>query len=102
VRYRFSKEAQADVREAQAFIGSDNKKKRDGFADAVDHAIQSLLEFPYRGSPYELQTRRIMLEGFEYAMIYIPTKDVIQIVAVWHHSRDPEGWHERISGRAHR
>jgi hypothetical protein len=37
-----------------------------------------------------------MLGGFEYAMIYIPAGHVIQIVAVWHHSRDPEGWHDRV------
>lgn len=98
MRYRFSKEARADVREAKAFIGKDNKKKRDAFADAVEHAIHSLLEYPYRGSPYELQTRRIMLEGFDYAMIYIPVDKRIQIVAVTHHSRKPGHWHGRITG----
>ena len=98
MKYRFSKEARADVREAKEFIGKDNKKKLDDFADAVEHAIHSLLEFPYRGSPYELQTRRIMLEGFDYAMIYIPAGTVIQIVAVTHTSRNPEHWHGRITG----
>lgn len=98
MRYRFSKEARADIREAKTFLGKDNKKKRDDFADAVEHAIRSVLEYPYRGSPYELNTRRIMLEGFPYAMIYIPADGAIQIVAVTHHSRDPQHWHERISG----
>jgi toxin ParE1/3/4 len=98
VKHRFSREARADVREAKEFIGKDNKKKRDDFADAVEHAIRSLLDFPYRGSPYELQTRRIMVEGFDYAVIYILVGTVIQIVAVTHTSRDPEHWHERITG----
>ncbi|HEX6042309.1 type II toxin-antitoxin system RelE/ParE family toxin [Longimicrobium sp.] len=99
MRYRFTKEARADVREAKAFIGKDDdKRKRDKFAAAVEHAIHSLLEYPYRGSPYELQTRRIMLLGFDYAMIYIPTNTEIQIVAVTHTSRDPRHWHHCITG----
>jgi plasmid stabilization system protein ParE len=98
VKYRFSKEARADVREAKTFIGKDNKTKGDDFAAAVEHAIRSLLEYPYRGSPYELQTRRLMLKGFEYGIVYRLTDDVIRIVAVTHTSRNPQHWHERIAG----
>jgi toxin ParE1/3/4 len=96
VKYRFTKEARADVREAKAFISKDNKKKGDEFTAAVEHAIRSLLEYPFRGSPYELQTRRIMLKGFDYALIYIPSDSVIRIVAVTHTSRDPQHWRGRI------
>jgi plasmid stabilization system protein ParE len=98
VKYRFSVEARADVREAKAFLLKESKKKRDDFASALEHAIHAVLDHPYRGSPYELGTRRILLEGCYYAMIYIPAGDVIQIVAVSHHRRDPEHWHGRISG----
>jgi toxin ParE1/3/4 len=97
VKYRFSAEARADVREAKAFLLKEGKRRRDDFASALEHAIQAVLEYPYRGSPYELGTRRILLEGFHYSMIYIPARDMIQIVAVSHHSRDPGHWHGRIS-----
>jgi toxin ParE1/3/4 len=99
VKYRFSTEARADVREAKAFLGKDSKKKRNDFADAVEHAVQSLLEYPERGSPYELNTRRIMLEGFPYAMIYYLGDGGIHIIAVWHHSRDPKEWRGRVVPR---
>lgn len=97
MKYQFSKEARADVREAKAFIGKDDKTKGDDFAAAVEHAIRLLLEYPYRGSPYELQTRRIMLKGYEYGIVYLLTKNVIRIVAVTHTSRDPRHWHGRVA-----
>lgn len=99
MRYRFTKEARADVREAKDFIGKEHGTEKQGeFTAAVEHAVRSLLEYPYRGSPYELQTRRIMLSGFDYAMIYVPTNTEIQIIAVTHTRRNPQHWHGRITG----
>lgn len=96
MRYWFSTEARADVREARAFL-RESRQKQDEFASAVGHAIQALIEHPLCGSPYELNTRRILLEGFPYAMVYYVGIDGIHIVAVTHHRRDPAHWHDRLA-----
>jgi toxin ParE1/3/4 len=96
VRVRYSALARADVRDAKAFYRKDNEKTPGRLAAELRHALRRIREHPQSGSPYEFGTRRFKLDRFPYSIVYYLTIEGIYVVAVQHHSRDPEFWHNRI------
>lgn len=48
------------------------------------------------GKPGVAATRRILVEGFPFAVIYIPIDTEIVVHAVAHLSREPTYWIERL------
>jgi toxin ParE1/3/4 len=66
------------------------------FADAVEAAIARAVAFPFSGAPGSKDTRRILVRGFPFAVIYRPEADGILVIALAHHSRQPEHWLHRV------
>ncbi len=69
------------------------------FAEAVEDAIARALAFPQSGSPSRSNTRRMLVNGFPFAIIYRPEQDGIVIFAVAHHARRPYYWGSRVRAR---
>jgi plasmid stabilization system protein ParE len=69
------------------------------FAEAVEDAIARALAFPLSGSPSRSNTRRILVNGFPFAIVYRPEPDGIVIFAVAHHARRPNYWQSRVRAR---
>ena len=65
------------------------------FAAAVEEATARALAFPQAGSPGRCNTRRVLVNGFPFAVIYRPEPDGIVIFAVTHHARRPYYWQSR-------
>ena len=65
------------------------------FATAVEEAAARALAFPRSGSPSRSNTRRIVVKGFRFSIVYRPESDGIVIFAVAHHSRRPFYWRSR-------
>ena len=66
------------------------------FRKAATAAFQRSSEFPLHGKPGVADTRRILLEGFPFAVIYIPGDTDIVVHAVARLSREPEYWLGRL------
>jgi plasmid stabilization system protein ParE len=66
------------------------------FSSAVEAAVARALTFPFSGRAASKNTRRIIVRGFPFAVIYRPEPGGILIVAVAHHARGPEYWHLRV------
>lgn len=92
---RFTPEARADLLEAKAFYGAAAPRLRRAFAAEVRWVLVRLTRHPRSGAPYEEGTRRVLLAGFPYSIIYEPATE---IVAVIHPRRGPGIWHDRLSG----
>jgi toxin ParE1/3/4 len=66
------------------------------FRKAATLAFLRSAEFPMHGKPGVADTRRILVEGFPFAVIYISTDTEIVVHAVAHLSREPAYWTERL------
>lgn len=69
------------------------------FADAVEAAAARAIAFPLAGAPLGSGTRRVLLKGFPFSLVYRPENNGIVIVALAHHSREPGYWQSRLRGR---
>lgn len=67
------------------------------FRKAVTVAFQKSAEFPMHGKPGVADTRRVLVDGFPFAVVYIVEDTGILVHAVAHLSRKPRYWIERLS-----
>ena len=67
------------------------------FFDEVLQIIDLITKFPEAWPANTSHTRKSSLKKFPYSLIYSIEKNVIYILAVAHHHREPEYWIERIS-----
>jgi toxin ParE1/3/4 len=69
------------------------------FVEAVEEAAARALAFPRSGSPSRANTRRVILKGFPFSLIYRPEPDGIVVFAVAHHKQRPYYWQARTRAR---
>lgn len=69
------------------------------FAAAVEEAAARALAFPLSGSPSHSNTRRVMMNGFPFSLVYRIEPDGIVVFAVAHHARRPYYWQSRARAR---
>jgi toxin ParE1/3/4 len=66
------------------------------FTQAVEHALAIAVQFPLAGSPGPAGTRKVMIKGFPFSVVYLPEDAGVVVVAVAHHARHPEYWVSRV------
>lgn len=67
------------------------------FDETVGHAFTEIARAPQRWPRGSYGTRRFLLRGFPYMLIYREANaDMIEILAVAHTSRRPGYWVERV------
>lgn len=66
------------------------------FADAVADAVRAAAHNPELGAPRSRNTRRRLVKGFPFAVIYAVRGDEILVVAVADGRRRPDYWANRI------
>lgn len=70
------------------------------FLDAVDEAVDRILEMPGMGSPVpgvpDDAIRRRAVRRFPYHVVYLELRDRLQVLAVAHDRRRPGYWAGRI------
>ena len=99
IAFEITDEAEADYRGAVAFYAEDSKEAARAFAAEFRAVIALLRERPQIGTPHVEGTRRKVFTRFPFAVIYDVLADRIGVVAVAHHSRDPEYWLHRLKSR---
>lgn len=91
---RFSAAAKAEFRDAVLWCEEGRPGLGDEFARAVGKAADLISSGPKRW-PMKNGLRRYVLRRFPYAIAYRFASDVVEILAVAHHSRDPSAWLDR-------
>jgi toxin ParE1/3/4 len=69
------------------------------FTAAVEDAIVRALAFPMAGSPAAANTRRVIVKGFPFSIVYRPEPEGLIVFALAHHSRQPNYWRPRAPTR---
>ena len=69
------------------------------FTAAVEEAAARALAFPHAGSPAAANTRRVLVQGFPFSVVYRDEASGIVIFALAHQSRRPDYWAARVQDR---
>ena len=69
----------------------------------IDELLATMLVFPRLGplvpdTPPELEIRRRVLDTFGVEVGYMISDDTITVLAVFHGSREPGYWRDRLAG----
>lgn len=90
MRLIWSPLAQRDLREAVAFIAQDSLTAADAVEDRILAAALALLDHPAKGRKgRRAGTREWAVPQTSHLLVYRPTASLIEIVRVWHMSREP-------------
>jgi toxin ParE1/3/4 len=92
MRVRYLARAREDLQRAAAFYDAERPGLGREFLRTVQDGLDTLTELPEAGTPYEEQTRRLILPRFPYSLIYQIDRDTILVVAVAHQRRKPGSW----------
>lgn len=99
---RFEEEADAEYRLAGRWYEGQREKLGIEFFDAVDAAIDRIVEMPRGGTrlprmPADLPVRRRAVTRFPYHVVYLETPTHIRILAIAHDRRKPGYWKDRVT-----
>lgn len=67
------------------------------FRDAVQGTIDRVETHPQSGREGTSHSRRVVIAGFPYDLVYRVRADVLEILALSHHRRRPGYWKDRLS-----
>lgn len=67
------------------------------FYDEITSVFSRVVKHPLRYKQFDPPARRLFVNGFPYAVIYVARPDDTWIIAVMHVRRAPDYWKERIA-----
>lgn len=94
--YRFHPEALGEYQEAARYYAKRDPALGLRFIEAVEDAINRILEAPERWRVLDDDVRRCLTHVFPYGVLYTIEPEFILIVAVMHGSRQPGYWKRRV------
>ena len=67
-----------------------------GFLDDLEQPLALLKRHPEIGETGSSRTRRLVFQRYPYTVVYRQAGETLEIVAIAHHSRQPEYWAGRL------
>jgi len=95
-RLRIHSRAQEEISEAFDWYFTRSPKAADAFLAEIGTSLAQIASHPQSYSTYTKNTRRRVLSGFPYSVIFQLEDDIILVVAVAHAKRRPGYWRKRI------
>jgi toxin ParE1/3/4 len=93
---RFLPEAEDELMRQIAYYASIRPELGVRFEAAVAETVRMVAKHPQQGAPRAGSTRRRLVKGFPFAVVYRATADDVLIVAIADGRRRPEYWAERL------
>lgn len=91
----FRRVAQSEYDVAHDFFPRKSARTAAKFARAIDDALDEIVANPQRFPIADLDVREAPVAGFPYAIYYVVEPHRIDILSVFHLSRDPSVWQGR-------
>jgi plasmid stabilization system protein ParE len=98
VRLEFHPEARDEFVAAAEYYDAAVPELGSRFLLAVRRTADIALAHPEAGSPRGASTRRVLVSGFPYDLVYRVRGDLLEILALAHQHRRPGYWRERLRG----
>lgn len=92
----FRPEAEAEFGEAQDWYEARSRGLGGEFVAYVAAAVEQLRDEPDHLQRVDGEVRRALVRRFPYAVLYLADSESVVVLAVFHTSRDPNGWRARI------
>jgi plasmid stabilization system protein ParE len=89
-------EAELDIAEAYIWYEGRRAGLGEEFLSSVDACLESIRRRPEMYSIVHEGYRRSLIRRFPYAVFYEPSEATVIIYAVFHTSRDPDKWRQRL------
>jgi plasmid stabilization system protein ParE len=93
--FRFLPAAQAELLEGISYYSAIRPELGIRFENAVAFAVRSAVAHPDHGAPRSKNTRRWLVKGFPFGVIYRANDEELVIVDVAHQRKRPEYWSDR-------
>src|SRR5947208_3646470 len=90
-------EAEQDVAEAYAWYERQRAGLGEEFLTHLDACLQAICRTPEMCTVVHENYRRGLIRRFPYAVFYEFAEQTVFVYCVFHTSRDPQKWRERIS-----
>ena len=95
VRVDLRPEARLDLAEAVVWYAQRDVERALRFVRAFDDRIERLRNFPKSGEPFQHGTRRLLVTGWPYQIVYRTVDDYFEVLAVANTNRDQSYWKDR-------
>jgi plasmid stabilization system protein ParE len=89
-------EAEQDVADAYGWYEGRRPGLGEEFLSCVDACIQAILRAPDMYPAVHESYRRALVRRFPYAIFYEHTGETVTIYSVFHTSRNPDKWRQRL------
>ena len=96
MNFRFLASAQAELLETISYYSAINGALGLRFEQAVANAVRGAVAHPERGAPRSQNTRRWLVKGFPFGVIYRGSEHEVLVVAVAHQRKKPGYWSRRL------
>ncbi|MFT3821788.1 MAG: type II toxin-antitoxin system RelE/ParE family toxin [Rubrivivax sp.] len=94
--FRFLPPAEAELLQQISYYSAVRPELGVQFEEAVAEAVRKAVEYPAHGAPRPKNTRRRLVNGFPFAVIYKEVGDGILVVAMADGRRKPDYWVRRL------
>jgi plasmid stabilization system protein ParE len=92
----FHPDVQPEVDDAYQWYEQQQPGLGDDFLTAIEEVFDRLRRTPRIHGTVWQDVRRALPRRFPYAVYYRIQDDRVEVVAVYHTSRDPSGWQSRV------
>jgi plasmid stabilization system protein ParE len=90
-------EAEQDIGEAYSWYESQRIGLGEEFLSCVDACLHTVCRIPELHAVIYESYRRGLVRRFPYAVYYEYSADRVTVYGIFHTSRDPEKWRQRLS-----
>ncbi len=94
-KIEISNEAEDDFTNAYEFYAKKNKELADNFYRFVDQSLNKIANNPKGFQKSFKNIHRHVMKKFPFVIYYLITNTTIQVIAIFHTSRNPEIWKDR-------
>ena len=94
--YALHPEAQTEIEGAYQWYFERSADATIGFLTSVNEGLDIVSDNPDRWPRYLYGTRRYLLSGFPFSIIYLDQPHSVTIIAIAHHKRKPGYWKSRL------
>jgi plasmid stabilization system protein ParE len=94
-RLRIHSQAQQEIHEAFDWYFKRSFQTAEAFLDEIGKSLSQIVSHPKLYPAYLHHTRRRILKGFPYSVIFQEKEDTLRVLAIAHAKRRPGYWRSR-------